>query len=130
MDEKIANDKFSFKADAIEKFLAIGGILAQAVIATKQDYIPNTTMTPLSAVAVLGLAYVGIILGRHLNPEKSIKKAAFLTIGGSALIAAGVITDFSGSNIKDTLMGIPAILVIAGFFPLVENKENSKKPKM
>lgn len=130
MEEKLERDKFSLKANAIEKFLAIGGMVAQAVVATREEYIPNTTVTPLTCVAGFGLAYAGIILGRHLNPEKSIKKAAFLTVGGCALLAAGIITDFSGNNIKDTLMGLPAILIVSGFFPLVENKETIKKPKM
>lgn len=132
MNKQAEDNSFVIKANKIEKFIAITGIVAQTAIIAREHYL--TTPNAMNYIASYGVAYIGVIVGRHINPEKSMKKAAFLTLGAGAILAAAVITDFSGTNLKDTLLYIPSILTVAGFFPIFEREfereKESKKPKI
>lgn len=86
MNEQTEDSSFTIKGNKIEKFLALAGMVAQTAVITREHY--STTPTTINYIAGFGMAYVGIILGRHINPEKSMKKAAFLTLGASTLLAA------------------------------------------
>lgn len=128
MNKKTEYNSFVIKGNKIEKFLAITGIVAQVTVITREHY--SAHPNAINCIAGFGMAYIGVILGRHINPEKSMKKAAFLTIGAGAILAAAAITEFGGTNVKDTLLAIPGILAVAGFFPVLEKQKETKKPKI
>lgn len=100
------------KVSSFEKFFALVGVVGQTVIAMRPEV--SQTSTPLGMMTDVGLGFLGLILAKQISPENSVKKAAFLTLGGVALLGAGIGAGFDTDSVKNALLAIPTVMMVTG----------------